>query len=186
MRKFFVVLLTCSFFYLSLEAKEIAGVTLEEERNIDGITLSLQGAGVRDKFFMDLYVASLYTSKPYDNTASLLKADEPMCITLTIISSLISSEKMENASREGFANTVQNNTPKMNEKIETFIAVFKEPIGNNDIYDLVYIPKYGVKIYKNKTLHVSIAGLDFKEALFGIWLGDKPAQESLKQALLGK
>ncbi|MDD2383848.1 MAG: chalcone isomerase family protein [Sulfurospirillaceae bacterium] len=186
MRKIFILLLTCSLFYLSLEAKEIAGVTLEEERSIDGITLSLQGAGIRNKFFIDLYVASLYTTKAYDNVTSLLKADEPMCITLSIISSLISSETMEDASREGFANTAQNNTPEMNKKIETFIAVFKEPIGNNDIYDLMYIPQGGIKIYKNKTLRVSISGLDFKEALFGIWLGDKPAQESLKQALLGK
>jgi hypothetical protein len=31
-----------------------------------------------------------------------------------------------------------------------------------------------------------IAGLDFKQALYGIWLGNKPVQASLKKALLGK
>ncbi|MEA3471658.1 MAG: chalcone isomerase family protein [Thermodesulfobacteriota bacterium] len=29
-------------------------------------------------------------------------------------------------------------------------------------------------------------GLEFKKALFGIWLGDKPAQRSLKKEMLGR
>jgi hypothetical protein len=31
-----------------------------------------------------------------------------------------------------------------------------------------------------------IQGLDFKKALFGIWLGKKPAQNDLKALMLGK
>ena len=31
----------------------------------------------------------------------------------------------------------------------------------------------------------AILGLDLKKALFAIWLGDSPVQESLKKALLG-
>jgi hypothetical protein len=31
----------------------------------------------------------------------------------------------------------------------------------------------------------TIPGLPFKRALFAIWLGDKPADRSLKQAMLG-
>jgi hypothetical protein len=31
-----------------------------------------------------------------------------------------------------------------------------------------------------------IDGLDFKRALFGIWLGDKPVQKELKDKMLGK
>ena len=30
-----------------------------------------------------------------------------------------------------------------------------------------------------------IEGYDFKKALFGIWLGDNPADEGLKEGLLG-
>lgn len=183
MKKILSLLLLCSFFLFS---KEVSGVVLEPTRSIDGQTLSLQGAGVRDKFFMDLYVASLYTQKAYENAPALMSADESMSISLHILSSLITSEKMEEATREGFLNATNGNALSIAKEIETFIAVFKKPIAVNDVYDLVYIPTTGVKIYKNKTLHVSIQGLEFKQALFGIWLGEKPAQESLKKALLGK
>ncbi|NCC94223.1 MAG: hypothetical protein EOM10_13225, partial [Opitutae bacterium] len=36
-----------------------------------------------------------------------------------------------------------------------------------------------------ETVLGSIPGLDLKKALFAIWLGDVPAQESLKKSLLG-
>jgi hypothetical protein len=32
----------------------------------------------------------------------------------------------------------------------------------------------------------TIKGLDFKKAVFGIWLGEKPADAKLKKGMLGK
>ena len=51
---------------------------------------------------------------------------------------------------------------------------------------MVYLPKEGVKVYKNNKLLGTIEGMEFKRALFGIWLSKKPADKDLKQAMLGK
>ena len=40
-------------------------------------------------------------------------------------------------------------------------------------------------LYKISEIRGEFSGLSFKQALFGIWLGDKPAQESLKKEMLG-
>ena len=174
-------------FSLSLTsyAKEISGVEIQNERIFEGKSLQLKGAGVRDKFFMDLYVASLYTSKKYNNFSELVNANEPMLISLHIVSSMITSEKMENSTLEGFEKSTNGNTKNISEEIKNFIMVFKEPIKTDDVYDLLYLPNDGVKIYKNSSFRVSIPKLEFKKALFGIWLGYRPAQESLKKELLG-
>ncbi|HEX4938642.1 MAG TPA: chalcone isomerase family protein, partial [Candidatus Kapabacteria bacterium] len=47
------------------------------------------------------------------------------------------------------------------------------------------VPNEGVKIFKNNELKNTVAGQEFKQALFGIWLSDKPAQKSLKDEMLG-
>jgi len=167
-------------------AKDISGIATAEAMEKEGITLSLQGAGVRDKFFMDLYLASLYLPKPYDNASLILKANEPMVLSLHILSSLITSEKMEEATKEGFINATRGNTAPLQMQIDTFIETFKEPIAINDRYEFFYFPSQGTFIAKNGVLKKTIEGLAFKEALFGIWLGEKPAQESLKKGLLGK
>lgn len=182
MKKIFLLLLSCTLF---LGAKEISGITIEDSYVRENVSYSLQGAGVRDKFFMDMYVLALYTTQSYSEAKTIVQADTPMSMRLHITSSLISSEKMEAATREGFLNATKGKAGALQSQIETFIAVFKEPIVPNDLYELVYTPDKGVMIYKNKILKNTIEGLDFKQALFSIWLGEKPAQESLKKALLG-
>ena len=48
------------------------------------------------------------------------------------------------------------------------------------------VPGKGVEAYKNGALASVTKGVEFKKALFGIWLGDKPAQKSLKKEMLGQ
>ncbi len=109
-----------------------------------------------------------------------------MNIRLHIVSSLITSKKMENGTREGFTKSTNGNTEQIKEKIETFLAVFLEEIKKNDIYDFLYIPSTGLQIYKNNELKETITGLEFKKALYGIWIGKNPAQNSLKEDMLGE
>jgi hypothetical protein len=93
---------------------------------------------------------------------------------------------MENATREGFENATKGNPEPIKSQIEEFISVFKEKIEKNDIFELIYLPAKGLEVYKNGEFKSRIEGLAFKQALFGIWLSDKPAQKSLKEEMLGK
>jgi len=147
--------------------------------------LVLNGAGIRSKFFFDLYVGGLYLKKKNSNALEVIETDEPMAITLHITSSLISSKKMMDATIEGFENSTKGNLKPIQKEIDKFVDVFKDEIKNGDIYDFIYRPNTGVQIYKNSKLSTTIKGLEFKKALFGIWLCDKPAQESLKKEMLG-
>ena len=170
----------------SAMALEMAGITMPDSMEAGQAKLVVNGAGVRTKWFMKLYVGGLYLKKKGHDGERIIASDEPMAIRLHIISSLITSEKMEKATREGFEKATGGNTSPLKAEIEQFILVFKETINENDIYDLIYAPGKGVDVYKNKTHQCLIQGLDFKQAMFGIWLCDQPAQESLKKEMLGK
>ena len=93
---------------------------------------------------------------------------------------------MKDATTEGFQNSTNGNPAPYKDKIDTFISVFKDNIKIGDVYDMVYIPGEGTKVYKNKELKSTTKGLDFKKILFGIWLGNKPADKGLKDLMLGK
>ncbi|MEJ2363353.1 MAG: chalcone isomerase family protein [Deltaproteobacteria bacterium] len=167
-------------------AREIEGVNIPEHLEVAKGKLILNGAGVRSKFFLDLYVGGLYLQSKSNNPKEIIEGDEPMAISLHIISSLINSEKMENGTRKGFENATKGNTEPIKSQIEEFISVFKEKIEKNAIFELIYLPGKGLEVYKNGEFKCRIEGVAFKQALFGIWLGDKPAQESLKEEMLGK
>lgn len=186
------MIIRCAFAALSIalfavpsSAREIGGVVLPEKLAAGETPLQLNGGGVRSRFFIDLYVAGLYLKGPSRDGAKIANADEPMAIRLAIISGMITSEAMETATREGFVNSTGGNTAPIQKEIDSFINVFKSEIKVGDVYDLIYTPGKGVEVFKNGKSQSVTPGLPLKRALFGIWLGEKPAQKDLKEALLG-
>ncbi|MDI9341865.1 MAG: chalcone isomerase family protein [Sediminibacterium sp.] len=185
MKKVILVLMVlCS---LKQQAQyKIGGVELPNTLKSEQTALVINGAGVREKYFMDMYVGGLYLKAKRSDASGIVNADETMAIRLHIVSGLITSDKMTAAVDEGFKNASGGNTAPLLPKINQFKAVFKEKINKGDVYDLMYDPAKGVSVLKNGKLTTTIPGLDFKKALFGIWLCDKPADQDLKDAMLGK
>jgi len=54
-----------------------------------------------------------------------------------------------------------------------------------DKYVIAYIKNKGVVVMKNGKKLKTIPGYEFKKALFGIWLCPEPADEDLKEGMLG-
>ncbi|WP_417886758.1 chalcone isomerase family protein [Zunongwangia sp.] len=164
---------------------EVGGVTFPKNYKSADANLVLNGAGVREKLWIDLYVAGLYLEEKSTDADAIIKSEEPMAIKLQIVSRLITSEKMSNAVEDGFENSTGGDTKPIATQIKTFMEFFKEEIKKGDIFDLVYKPGTGVVALKNNEKKGVIKGKEFKEALFGIWLSDKPAEDDLKEAMLG-
>lgn len=188
MKEKLIVLL--SFLLLNINTTEaqttINGITLPAKIKQETTELVLNGGGVRTKVFFKLYVAGLYLPAKNKNGNEIAAADKATAIRLTITSGLVDSEKMSEAIREGFGKSMKGNTAPLKTQIDNFIGTFKkEEIKEGDTFELWYIPGTGVKAFKNGKLQTTVAGLDFKKALFGIWLSDSPVDDDLKEGLLG-
>jgi len=183
MKKLFTLSLMLISFFCIAQTK-VGNVELPNELVIKNYQIQLHGAGTRVKFWMDMYAMGLYLTEDMNQPDQIINKDESMGIRLEIISGLISSEKMEKATREGFKNATQGNTQSIKAEIEDFISVFRSGVDKKDIFEFVYIPDEGTLVYKNGDLKTSISSLVFKKALFGIWLCKKPADKNLKKDLL--
>ena len=93
---------------------------------------------------------------------------------------------MSEAVEDGFEASTRGNTDPFAAEIKTFMGFFSEDIVEGDTYDITYQTGKGVVCYKNNKELGSIQGMDFKKALFGIWLGKNPADSNLKSGMLGK
>ncbi len=170
----------------SSEAARVGDVSLPDSMKVAGTELHLNGAGTREKYFMDMYVGALYLKQRSSNARKIIEADEPMAIRLQIISSIITSDRMEESTREGFESSTGGKTQPIQKEIDAFISVFRTEIKTGDIYDLIYTPGVGTEVLKNGKSQSVTEGIALKRALFGIWLCDKPVQKDLKEALLGQ
>jgi hypothetical protein len=152
-----------------------------------GALLVLNGAGIRTRIFLDVYVGGLYLMEKGTDAAAIIEADEPMAIGLRIVTGLITNDRMQKSIEEGFQKSTGGNTAPIREKIDALIDVYAEEINDGDVFELVYLPGQGLLVYKNGVNTATIeCGLPFKRALFGIWLSDRPVQTGLKRGMLGR
>ncbi|MFQ6370276.1 chalcone isomerase family protein [Shewanella sp. YIC-542] len=183
--KHFIWLALFLLFSGNAAAKEVAGVDVPDQLTLSQPPLQLNGAGVRSKFFMDLYVGALYLPRPASTTAKVLQQDVAV-VSLHILSGLITAEKMRSTIEEGFEDATDGHTQEIAADIQHFIGLFDAEIQVGDTFLLVADKQQGVTAYKNGVASAPIKGEAFRAALLNIWLGQHPAQNSLKQQLLGQ
>ncbi|MEM8593446.1 MAG: chalcone isomerase family protein [Pseudomonadota bacterium] len=151
----------------------------------NGVKLVKNGEGTRSVFGMKVYRGALYLKSKSNNAVAIVKADEPMAIHLDVTSSLITKDKMKKVVYEGFAKSTGSKTA-MRPQVDKLLNVFGSGIKKGDKFTLVYTPGKGVVASKNGKAGSVVPGVKFKQALFGVWIGAKPAQSSLKKAMLGQ
>jgi len=186
MKKLFIGVLAVLLMISTAEAVEVSGKDFKEVMYAEDSPLILNGAGTRTKMWISIYAAGLYLPKKIHNAKEIIDADLPMVIKIHVISGFMSAKKLEGALREGFEQSTNGNLAPLKDRIDKFILAQKAEVNKDDILEYLYIPGKGVSVFSKGKLTTTIEGLDFKKALFGIWLCNNPCDEDLKEELLGK
>lgn len=168
---------------------EMAGVKMEDQIDLRGSKLVLNGAGVRYKAVFKVYTAGLYLGKKAGTPEEVLAVTGPKRMQITMLREIDSNEL-----GKLFTRGVQDNAPKteMSKLIPGLIKMGQlfadqKKLVAGDIFMIDWIPGTGTVI----TVKGVPQGEPFKEpeffnALMRIWLGPVPADWKLKDALLGK
>jgi hypothetical protein len=181
------LLLSVQFSTVSAQTQlEVNGVTVPRKIEFQGKTLQLNGAGGRSKMWLEVYVQALYLSQLSQDPQFIIDSDTEMAIRIEITSSMVSSNKLTKAMNAGFEKSAGSNLEELRPRIEQFKKLLSDAITEKDVFVLGYNPlDQTINVYKNEVLKGKVSGFDFKKALFGIWLSDKPVDDTLKKHLLG-
>jgi len=174
---------------LSLPAtalEKVGGAELPDTVTVAGKELVLNGAGLRKKFIIKVYAGALYLTEKSSDAAAIIAADEPMQIRMHFLYG-VRPDQLTDAWNEGFeASLGKDREPAMQAKIDAFNALFVEKTSKGDTYDVIYTPGTGIEVRFNEESVGEIQGLDFKKAVFSIWLGEEVRDlKKLKKAMLG-
>jgi hypothetical protein len=185
---FLFLLLSVAIFYpFSLQAKEVAGVNISETISLSdqSTKLILNGTGIRKKFIFDIYVGSLYLEKKVSSAKEIYTLHGEKRISMHFLYSEVSKEKLVNGWNDGFENNhTSEELGKLKERITQFNNLFVS-VKKGDVINLDFIPTTGTSItIKGKSMGL-IEGDDFFIAVLKIWLGEDPADDDLKEAMLG-
>ncbi|TAL35040.1 MAG: hypothetical protein EPN93_11345 [Spirochaetes bacterium] len=161
--------------------------------SVGGKEMVLNGTGSRSIFMLgSVYYAFLYvpdTLKGKDGT-EILEADAPMSVVLLIDSGMLTRDRFFKAIREGFEKAA--GAGYATDQAEAFLSLFGDvEMKKGDYVYLSYDPASGLAASLQPAggaakFFGTIPGLGFKKALYAIWLGPNPVQESCKNGMLGR
>ncbi len=170
------------------QAIEVSGVKVEDAVSVAGKELKLNGAGMRAILFVKFYAIGLYLSEKKTSPADAQAVAGPRRIALHIQREINSDEF-----GQLFIKGMNNNSTK-EEKSKVIAQTIKfgemfasmEPVKKGDVITLDWIPGTGTVAGLNgKKIGETMPDIAFYNAVLRIWLGDMPAQESVKRELLG-
>ncbi len=183
--KKFIVLILGLLLAIPSYSMRVGGKNLPDTLKFGDTTLVLNGAGIRKKFWIKVYAGGLYLKAKSHNANQIINADEPMALRLHFIYDGVSAKKMRSAWEDSFEEVLGDNYKKLENKIKLFESFFNVETHEDDIWDLVYIPGVGTKVMLNGKQKGVVPGLDFKKALFSIYLSEKTELPDLREAMLG-
>lgn len=182
--------LSCLFigFCQSASAIDIAGMKVDEIARVANKELKLNGAGIRVKAIFKVYVAALYLSEKKTTVPEVLDIAGPRRLTLIMLRE-ISSEDFGQSFMTGLnANSDKAEKSKIINQMVKMGEIFASipSLKKGDTITTDWIPGSGMVIQVNgKAVGEVLPDINFFNAYLKIWLGDKPADSSLKQSMLG-
>ena len=167
-------------------AGELAGVTLPERATVEGSTLVLNGMGVREATWLKIkvYVAGLYLEGKSSDAGAILRTDLPKRIVFVFVRS-VGRKRIIKEWDESLKANVGKDFAALEDRVATLHAWMPDTVGKGDEMVLTYLPGKGVVVEIRGEVRGTIPGADFARALFTIWLGARPPNQTLKMGLLG-
>jgi hypothetical protein len=163
----------------------VAGVKLDDSVNVNGQNLVLNGAGVRKKFFIKVYVGALYLTAKQSDAAAILAADAPRRMVMHFVFN-VGKGKIAEAWEEGLEDNTPNAAAEVKANFKT-LASWMEDMKDGQQIVLTYVPATGTTIDVNGHNKGTLAGKATADAILATWIGPKPGPgDDFKKAVLGK
>jgi hypothetical protein len=170
------------------QTTEVSGVKYDNAARVAGETLQLNGAGIRYKAVFKVYTAGLYLNQKAGTPEAAIANTGPKRIHVVMLRDIDANElgklftrgMQDNSPRDEFAKSIPG-TIRMGE-----IFAAKKKLSSGESFSVDYTPNAGTVVLVNgKATAEPIKEPEFFTGLLRIWLGQKPADANLKEALLG-
>ena len=92
--------------------------------------------------------------------------------------------KIAEAVEEGFEKNSKPQMPALKQRLAQFVGAIPDLKEGQQLV-ITYHPGKGTVLTSSAGTTVTIPGKDFSDALFSVWLGGIPVDETLKKGLLG-
>ena len=172
-------------------ALEIEGVKLDDTITLDHgqSRLVLNGAGVRHKMaVVKVYVGALYLTAKMTDADKIIADPGPKRVAMHILADELTAKDLTASLNNALA---ANHIPAELALIESRIRDLNRMMNSIGVIKkggtitLDYLPGTGTRVTVNGEEKIIIKGEEFFQAMLRIWIGKKPVDGGLRNAMLG-
>jgi Chalcone isomerase-like len=167
-------------------ARDVAGMKVLEAITVDGAELHLNGAGLRRAtlFNVKVYMGALYLAAPSKDPDGIVRTDEPKSVRMRFLRG-VGKDKIVDAFRTGFEKNNGAGAKALEPDLARIAAVLPPEMKEGTELAITYMPGKGTTV-ASPSGEITVEGKPFADAMFRNWLGPRPADDDLKQAMLGR
>lgn len=163
-------------------ARSVAEVDVPETLSVDGKSLKCNGAGIRKKFVVKVYVGALYLESNSTDAGAILKGDGAWAVRMVFLRD-VDKDKIVGAYKEGFEKNSPSKAATLQPSLDKLTATLTDA-KKGAIVTVSYAPGKGTTVAVQGGPTVTVEGKDFGDAMLANWLGNKPADGGLKTEIL--
>lgn len=178
------ILIFIALFARTAAAGERAGVTMADAITVEGKPLVLNGMGIRKATILRIkaYVAGLYLERRSRSAAEIVRSEQVKRLDVVMLRDVDRDDAVD-AWRTGLKKNGAD-MAKLKTRFDQ-LAGWISDLAEHDTLSFLYVPGSGITMFVKGQRKGTITGVDFASAMFSIWLGSDPVDESLKDGLLG-
>ncbi len=170
---------------VTASAATVAGLNIADTADVAGQKLALNGAALRKKFVVKVYVGALYLPSKQNNAAAILAADAPRRQVMHFLYD-VDKGKMAEAWEDG----LKDNTPNASAEVQTAfktLSTWMEDMKEGQTIVLTYAPGTGTTVEVNGKNKGTLGGKAVADAILNTWIGPKPGPGAdFRKGVLGQ
>lgn len=170
-----------------VQALQVEGHVYDDTVLVAEQPLRLNGAGVRSQLWFKAFTAGLYLPQPATEARSVLAQPGSKRLRLRMLVEVPAQEFAKALQRGVEKNHSPAERAPMAERLSQLARAVQslDTLHNGDTVDLDFQPEVGLVLSLNgRQRGEPVPGDDVYRALLRIFIGDRPAQPALKNALL--
>ncbi|HET7921792.1 MAG TPA: chalcone isomerase family protein [Gammaproteobacteria bacterium] len=167
----------------SAPAATLEDVTLPDTATVGGKTLVLNGLGLREYLWVDVYVGGLYLEQKAATPEAVMAEQGPYRVVMHMLHDVTHKQFSDN-----WLDDLKHNNPdavsRLEQQAQQFVALFDDAKEGDEIV-MDFVPGSGLSVTHNDKLMGTVAGDDFARAILHCYVGPHPPTEELKKGMLG-
>lgn len=170
-------------------AREVMGIAFDDQIRLSEQPLLLHGLGVRSKMIIKVYAMALYMPRRADSALALLNQSGPKSVRIVMLRAVSSQQMIDSLIAGVQDNASELELGQLQSRLDALQSMLLRAteVPKGAVVQIDYLPDQGTLVMVGgRVLGKAIAGEDFYRALLKIWLGEHPADQSLKRGLLGE